>query len=185
MMQGDWSRAASMARTMVQRFDQAKRKTLVRIGTYLEARLKKGMTDQAPGGKPYQDLHPFTIAQRQKGIKRGQAGSKALIHRGDLRNSITHQEGPNHVFIGVLRGEKKTEGGMDLANLAEIHEQGRVIAVTPKMRAWLHANGLHLAPDTTHIVIPARPTFGPTLEAEEDEVLRIMADTMQKEMGRL
>lgn len=40
--------------------------------------------------------------------------------------------------------------------LASIHEYGCRIKVTPKMRAWLHANGLHIKEATTEIVIPER-----------------------------
>lgn len=53
------------------------------------------------------------------------------------------------VKVGVL-------GGGEQAWLAAIHEYGCNIQVTPKMRAWLHANGLHLKASTTEIHIPER-----------------------------
>lgn len=40
--------------------------------------------------------------------------------------------------------------------LASIHEYGCHIKITPKMRAWLHKNGLHVKNSTTEIVIPER-----------------------------
>ena len=52
------------------------------------------------------------------------------------------------VEVGVLKGEH--------AWLASIHEYGCNIPVTPKMRAWLHYQGVHLKKETTHIVIPER-----------------------------
>lgn len=52
------------------------------------------------------------------------------------------------IEVGVLQGEH--------AWLASIHEYGCDIPVTPKMRAWLHHNGMHLRPETTHIRIPER-----------------------------
>ena len=52
------------------------------------------------------------------------------------------------VKVGALTG--------DHAWLAGIHEYGCNITVTPKMRAFLHANGLHLSPNTTVIKIPER-----------------------------
>lgn len=52
------------------------------------------------------------------------------------------------VQVGVFGGEQ--------AYLAAIHEYGCNITVTPKMRAYLHYNGLHLSPDTTVIKIPER-----------------------------
>lgn len=52
------------------------------------------------------------------------------------------------VEVGVFKGEH--------AWLAGIHEYGCDIQVTPKMRAWLHYQGVHLKKETTHIVIPER-----------------------------
>ena len=40
--------------------------------------------------------------------------------------------------------------------LAGIHEYGCKITITPKMRAWLRANGLPVRASTTHITIPER-----------------------------
>lgn len=56
--------------------------------------------------------------------------------------------GDKSVKIGVLEGEAQW--------LAAIHEYGCDITVTPKMRAWLHYNGLHLSPNTKTIHIPER-----------------------------
>lgn len=53
-----------------------------------------------------------------------------------------------NVKVGALQG--------DQAWLAGIHEYGCDIPVTPKMRAFLHYQGLHLSPNTTHIKIPER-----------------------------
>jgi phage gpG-like protein len=52
------------------------------------------------------------------------------------------------VKIGALRGEN--------AWLAGIHEYGCNISVTPKMRAFLHKQGLHLKDSTKVINIPER-----------------------------
>ena len=62
------------------------------------------------------------------------------------RRSIEGLNG-KRVNVGVI-GEN--------AWLAGIHEYGCRIKVTEKMRAWLHANGLHLRKETTEIVIPER-----------------------------
>ena len=43
-----------------------------------------------------------------------------------------------------------------MVRLAGIHEYGCNIPVTPKMRAFLHSQGLHLKDSTTHIRIPER-----------------------------
>lgn len=52
------------------------------------------------------------------------------------------------VEVGALQGGH--------AWLAGIHEYGCRIRVTPKMRAFLHHQGLHLKDSTTEIVIPER-----------------------------
>ena len=52
------------------------------------------------------------------------------------------------VKVGALQGSH--------AWLAGIHEYGCDIPVTPKMRAFLHSQGLHLSPSTTVIKIPER-----------------------------
>lgn len=44
----------------------------------------------------------------------------------------------------------------ELQKIAWVHEYGMDIEVTPKMRAWLHYNGIHLKKETTHIHIPER-----------------------------
>ena len=52
------------------------------------------------------------------------------------------------VKVGALTG--------DNAWLAGIHEYGCNITVTPRMRAYLHSQGLHLKDSTTVIKIPER-----------------------------
>lgn len=51
--------------------------------------------------------------------------------------------------VGIL-------GGGEVAYIGGIQEYGCEIPVTPKMRAFLHANGLHLKESTTVIKIPER-----------------------------
>lgn len=59
------------------------------------------------------------------------------------------------VDVGVLNGEHKW--------LASIHEYGCDIAVTDKMRVFLHSQGLHLKATTTHIHIPERSSYAPAM----------------------
>ena len=61
--------------------------------------------------------------------------------------------------VNDLQGRKVNVGyieGGEMAWLAAIHEYGCRIKVTPKMRAYLHRQGLHLKKSTTEIVIPER-----------------------------
>ena len=68
------------------------------------------------------------------------------------------------VEVGVLKGEHKW--------LAGIHEYGCNIAVTHKMRAWFHYQGVHLSKNTTHIHIPERSFLRAGYDAHRAEVLQ-------------
>ena len=52
-------------------------------------------------------------------------------------------------------------------NIAAVHEFGCTIKVTPKMRAYLHRQGLHLKASTQYINIPPRPFLRPVLQSDE------------------
>lgn len=67
------------------------------------------------------------------------------------------------VHVGALEGEH--------AWLAGIHEYGCIIPVTPKMRAYLHHQGLHLKESTTVITIPERSFLRSGHDTYADEVL--------------
>ena len=67
------------------------------------------------------------------------------------------------VKVGALRG--------DHAWLAGIHEYGLNIKVTPKMRAFLHSQGLHLRDDTEYIKIPERSFLRTGHDENVDRVL--------------
>lgn len=68
------------------------------------------------------------------------------------------------VEVGVLEGESQW--------LAAIHEYGCNITVTPKMRAYLHRNGLHLSQNTTTIHIPERSFLRSGHDKHIDSVLQ-------------
>lgn len=55
--------------------------------------------------------------------------------------------------------------------MAGIHEYGCNIPVTPKMRAFLHSQGLHLKDSTTHIKIPERSFIRNGHDQNVDRVL--------------
>lgn len=66
--------------------------------------------------------------------------------------------------VGVLEGESRW--------LAGIHEYGCTIKITPKMRAWLHRNGLHVKESTTQIVIPERSFLRSGFDEHHEDVLK-------------
>lgn len=56
--------------------------------------------------------------------------------------------------------------------LAAIHEYGCRIKVTPKMRAYLHYQGLHLKESTEYIVIPERSFLRSGFDENEKDILK-------------
>lgn len=76
--------------------------------------------------------------------------------------------------LKALGGLKIQVGVMgEIAWLARIHEYGCKIQVTPKMRAFLHAKGLHLKDNTEYITIPERAFLRNGYAENKDEVLEI------------
>lgn len=53
-----------------------------------------------------------------------------------------------------------------------VHEFGVDIPVTPKMRAFLHSQGLHLSQNTMVIKIPERSVLRNTFDSENDRILK-------------
>lgn len=83
------------------------------------------------------------------------------------------------VEVGVLQGEH--------AWLASIHEYGCDIPVTPKMRKYLAARGLHLKKTTTRIRIPERSFLRTGYDQNRDDVIKkasqMMADVTDGKMS--
>ena len=73
------------------------------------------------------------------------------------------------VKAGILEGATNKAGGANIASYAFWNEFGTTIPVTPKMRAYMHYNGVHLKKDTTSISIPPRP-FMRTVAKERPKV---------------
>lgn len=74
--------------------------------------------------------------------------------------SLKNQE----VKVGALQGLH--------AWLAGIHEYGCTITVTPKMRAFLHYNGLHLSDSTKEIKIPERSFLRTGHDENVDRIIK-------------
>ena len=83
----------------------------------------------------------------------------------ELKTQLEGMKGKT-VKVGALQG--------DSAWLAGIHEYGCTIPVTPKMRAFLHHQGLHLKESTTVIKIPER-SFLRT--GHDENIDRVMTQT--------
>lgn len=84
-------------------------------------------------------------------------------HTREIASAMKELNG-RAVEVGVFNGEH--------AWLAHIHEFGCTITVTPKMREYLHATGLHLKPETLFIRIPERSFLRGGYDEKKQEVMR-------------
>lgn len=163
---GDWGRAIRVTRGMRTQFARAVEVSVMREAHYLRGLVVQGITSGAPAGQPFKPWAPLTVALR------GGKG-KILILSGALRASITvvriRGGADAAAFVGVQRTAPR-------ANVADVHERGATITVTPKMRRYLWARLREVgggapgagtsynSPGVAVIRIPARPYIGPVLE---------------------
>ncbi len=143
---GDWNRLIDVMERFGERLRSNAHRALKRGGEELAGMARERILD----AKDMTPLHGFTIEQK--------GSSKPLVDGSDLLGSI----GVSFLDeLSVIVGaERKADDGTDLAELHE-REDGTRISVTPKMRAFLHAKGFHLKPETKEIFIPGRPFLKP------------------------
>jgi hypothetical protein len=134
---GDWALARRILTGASLRVRHAINRAVLQEAQFLRSKITEGLVSQAPAGRPFRPLAQTTLAVRRF---RRFNGTKALINRGDLRNSIAvHPRGFGQAFVGVLRTARNRQG-KSLANVAELNEFGSrpiVIQITPKMRRFL------------------------------------------------
>ncbi len=180
---GDWRRASRTLRVAPVRIRIALDRAVLQEAQYFRTKVVEGFREQAPGGKAFKPLAETTLAMRRF---KGFGGTKALIVRGDLRNSIkvVKKQTPlgAEAFVGVHR-TAKGKAGQDLVNVAAVHEFGSgpiVIEVSDAMRKFLMkvfteelgeqeagGEGTSGGGFTTGIIvtqIPARPFMQPVID---------------------
>lgn len=175
---GQWALARRILGSGSRRAHAAMDMAVQQEAHFLRRMVVEGLREQAPGGQRFKELAPSTIATRNY---RGFRGTKALLVRGDLRNSIVVQRRRwGEAFVGVLRTARGPSGQL-LANIAELNENGSrpiVIQLTPKMKAFLGMIGADGGgdgggegggggsgrPGFVVVQIPARPFFRPVVE---------------------
>jgi len=171
---GDWGKGRAIQRGALR---DAIRRGMVRgvrkgalvVQRRIKENIARGRAEHAP-------LHPFTIARKKS--------DRPLVAHGDLLNGVSVQFIEDLVaFIGVSRGAKAK--GHDLVSVAAVQEFGATIKVTRKMRAFLHAQGLHLKADTKAIVIPPRPYVRPAWQESREDVEKTFRDEVQDEIEKL
>lgn len=164
-----------------------------RAALILEGALKQGMRDGAPGGDRFKPLALTTVLLRRKHSDKPLLDTGALL--GSISTVIDDSKPLVEAFVGVKRGAKGA-GGIDLQNLAVIHEYGTApftIFVTDGIRRlFIHlsiiSNGAikPLKKETTYIRhpgVPARPFFGPTLRAIRPRLEQEIKATLEKDGG--
>ncbi len=170
---GDWTAARRILASAPQRIREAQDKAVLQEAQFFRTKIVEGLRSGAPGGQAFQPLAPTTLAIRRL---RGGNGTKPLIYRGDLRNSIAVVKEADGVFVGVLRSAKGSGGG-SIVNIAAIHEFGSrpiVLKITPKVRALLHVafrkagldapSGGRPSTGVAVIRVPARPFLQPVFD---------------------
>ena len=187
---GDWARARRLLTAAPQRL-QAAIGTAVRQEAHaLRNEIVQGLTSQAPGGETLKPPSPLTIAARQL---EGFGGSKALIVRGGLRNSITVIVQGDEAFIGISRSARSKDGA-SMVDLAKLHEFGGapvIIPMTPKMRRFLFALLRQAGKEPTGgsgrgvivVQVPARPFLRPAFDKFREGASRRFLDRVARELG--
>ena len=187
---GDWARARRLLTAAPQRL-QAALGTAVRQEAHaLRNEIVQGLTSQSPGGETLKPPSPLTIAARQL---EGFGGSKALIVRGDLRNSITVFVQGDQAFVGGSRSARSRDGAsmMDLAKLHEFGGPPVIIPMTPKMRRFLFALLRQAGKEPTGgsgrgvivVQVPARPFLRPAFDKFREGASRRFLDRIARELG--
>ena len=187
---GEWALARRLLGAAPERMRSAIGTALRQEAHLLRNEIVQGLTQQAPGGEPLKPPSPLTIAARQLD---GFGGTKALIVRGDLRNSVAVIVEGDEAFIGVPRSARSS-GGESLVDLAQLHEFGGppvVISITPKMRAYLFAllrqAGKEPSGGTGRgvvvVQVPARPFLRPAFEKFRDGASRRFLERVAQQLG--
>lgn len=187
---GDWARARQLLAAGPQRLRSAIGVAIRQEAQGLRNEIVQGLTSQAPGGEPIKPPAPLTLAARQL---EGFGGTKALLVRGDLRNSITVIVEGDEAFIGVPRSARSS-GGESLVDLAQVHEYGGppvVIPITPKMRRFLFALLRQAGKEPTGdsgrgvvvVQVPARPFLRPAFEKFREGASRRFLERVAQQLG--
>lgn len=185
-LDGDWAKAARILGSAEPRVQKALQQAVLQEAHFLRKQIVVGLRSGAPGGKAFKPLSPLTLIIRRYTGRGG--GSKPLNATAQLAGSVIVKPLPGPgAFVGVLRAAR----GKRPANLAKIHEYGRTIRMTAKMRAFVGAimrkSGLPRQPGRGRavVVIPARPFVGPVIarDGQRDLVAKRFWVNMARLLG--
>lgn len=156
----------------------------------LRGEIVNGITTQAPGGEAFKPLSPLTLAARKLA---GFGGTKALLVRGDLRNSIAAIVRGDEAFVGVPR-KARSKDGRSLVDVAQVQEFGSnpiVIPITPRMRRFLFALLRQAGKEPSGgsgkgvvvVTIPARPFLRPAFKKFSEGAQRRFLGRVAAQLG--
>jgi len=187
---GDWARARRLLTAVPERLKAAIGSAVRQEAHALRNEIVQGLTRQAPGGEPLAPPSPLTLAARQL---EGIGGTKSLIVRGDLRNSITVVVDGDEAFIGVSHSARSKDGAAmtDLAKLNEFGGPPVIIPITPKMRRFLFALLRQAGKEPTGgsgrgviiVQVPARPFLRPAFDKFREGASRRFLERVARELG--
>lgn len=169
---GDWALARRILTHAPAKLRGAVDIALRQEAQLLRKEIVQGITRQAPGGEALDPPSELTLAARQL---KGFGGSKALMVRGDLRNSITAIVKDGRAFVGVPRKARGKDGAplVDVAQVQEFGTDPAVVPMTEKSRrfffAMLRKAGIEPTPGTGAgvfvVQVPPRPFLRPAFKA--------------------
>lgn len=156
----------------------------------LRGEIVNGITAQAPGGEAFKPLSPLTLAARKLA---GFGGTKALLVRGDLRNSIAAIVRGDEAFVGVPR-KARSKDSRSLVDVAQVQEFGSnpiVIPITPRMRRFLFALLRQAGKEPSGgsgkgvvvVTIPARPFLRPAFKKFSEGAQRRFLGRVAAQLG--
>lgn len=134
-MVGAWRPASSLLHAASTGMTKAMDKAVLQIAHELRAEVLLGFRTQAPAGRPWKPLSPWTLAGRRAA---GNRGTKARFATGTtVRNIVVRRTG-GAVLVGIMRSARHKKG-KSLTNIAIVQENGATIRVkvTPKMRRYI------------------------------------------------
>ncbi len=112
-------------------------------------------------GRGFPPLHPLTVHLKQH--------NRPLIETGAMEDAITAwQKGDR--WVAGIPASATGSNGQSLADIANIHENGAHVPVTPAMRGFFARNGFPLKDSTRFLRIPKRPFRRPAEERLEKYV---------------
>lgn len=133
-------------------------------GRMMKQEIQAGIESGAPGGQPYQafsGLPKLTRQRKGKFVRVRRSSRKPL---GRLKQAVRYKmyKDSHRVIIGWI--SKSAE------ELGTIHETGKTVAITPKMRRLFFAAGIGLSKGKNTISIPRRPTIEPEYQENAPKI---------------